>query len=289
MLYCTGYILEVFMKNFDYYKTDNITVNGSIMDNGEIRTRMMQSDGSGYIFTEATDPGWQNSHYHKSAQETYIIQSGKALIVTQEQTGLKAYILDAKADLTVFTMPVYIHHNVYVFEGAKIHCVKHGEIVEGDWHASPELDLITKPLTLEEISKMIRTKLPLEFINPTSEERTLQLTALFGLLESKGILTLPEHESSSFAAFGEHSDYIGPAIATIVHKMETVDQIEHARRWLFDYCVRHMLVNVRELEEAVKNGTYTLSVLSKSLLYRQGTLPLTDNDEIGVEKLRIRR
>ena len=51
-----------------------------VMPNGETRTRMSFPNGSAYILTSREDcanGSWQNSHYHKSVLETYIVQEGK--------------------------------------------------------------------------------------------------------------------------------------------------------------------------------------------------------------------
>ena len=47
------------------------------MENGERRFRLVSSDGSSYIRTEASkEGGWQNSHFHEQLTEIYIVQSG---------------------------------------------------------------------------------------------------------------------------------------------------------------------------------------------------------------------
>src|ERR1700726_80882 len=52
-----------------------ISTSHSRMDNGELRYRLVAKDGSSYIRTEASaGGGWQNSHYHKILQETYIVE-----------------------------------------------------------------------------------------------------------------------------------------------------------------------------------------------------------------------
>ena len=50
----------------------------SEMPNGELRFRLKHDDGTAYSRTESTGRGgWQNSHYHRSVRETYIVQRGK--------------------------------------------------------------------------------------------------------------------------------------------------------------------------------------------------------------------
>lgn len=109
------------------------------MANGETRHRMKASDGSGYIRTRyPNDEGaWQNSHYHISTFETYIVQSG---------TILYAELKDGEARVKevtengVITVKPGVHHNVYVFPNTDLHTVKHGATQANDWYASAELD-----------------------------------------------------------------------------------------------------------------------------------------------------
>lgn len=65
------------MKKYIEVESDGTTVNKEVMDNGEVRTRLISADNSAYIRTEASDNGgWQNSHYHLEHEETYIVQKG---------------------------------------------------------------------------------------------------------------------------------------------------------------------------------------------------------------------
>lgn len=54
-----------------------ITSRHDEMDNGELRFRLEKRDGVAYIRTEASARGgWQKSHSHATATETYIVQRG---------------------------------------------------------------------------------------------------------------------------------------------------------------------------------------------------------------------
>lgn len=128
------------MKNHSSFSvSDALQTNSEVMANGETRHRMKASDGSGYIRTRYpnAEGAWQNSHYHNSTYETYIVQSGKILF---------AELLDGKARIKevteseVITVKPGVHHNVYVFPNTDLHTVKHGAIQANDWHASTELD-----------------------------------------------------------------------------------------------------------------------------------------------------
>lgn len=94
------------------------------MDNGELRFRLKKSDGTAYIRTEAGDIGaWQNSHFHKSVRETYIIQSGW-IAYAEERAGQP--VLKVYTEGEIFTTRPSVVHNVYMAANAVVHTVKHG-------------------------------------------------------------------------------------------------------------------------------------------------------------------
>ena len=138
----------------------------SEMPNGEVRFRLRSRDGTAYIRTEAvTAPiseteGWQSSHLHKAVQETYIVQTGRmALVEIVEPGQVRTRIFSAGGIVT--TQPG-VAHNVFLFPGAVIHTVKHGE--DGDLqdkHDTPALDEITRHLTIAEIIALDGTLRPL--------------------------------------------------------------------------------------------------------------------------------
>ncbi|WEM45067.1 cupin domain-containing protein (plasmid) [Photobacterium sp. DA100] len=100
---------------------------------------MKASDGSGYIRTRYPDAegAWQNSHYHISTYETYIVQSGRILFA-ELQDG-KALIKELTEN-EVITVKPGVHHNVFVTPNTDLHTVKHGATQVNDWHTSVELD-----------------------------------------------------------------------------------------------------------------------------------------------------
>ena len=106
-------------------KKYGITSSHSQMDNGEYRFRLKKDDGTCYIRTEATqNSGWQNSHYHKSLLETYIVQSGWILYAFLKN-GRAEFVRYEAAGL--FTTEPHIAHNVFLSAGAVIHTIKHGK------------------------------------------------------------------------------------------------------------------------------------------------------------------
>jgi len=127
-----------------------VTSSHSLMDNGELRYRLVSTDGSAYVRVEASaDGGWQNSHYHKAVLETYIIQKGWAAFVELDR-GIVLWKIMQPGD--VYTTRREVSHNVYLPAGAVIHVVKHGgNGAEADWYADSVLDSQTKHLTEDQI------------------------------------------------------------------------------------------------------------------------------------------
>ena len=126
-----------------------ISTNHEIMDNGELRFRLVSSDGSCYIRTVAPEKGvWQNSHHHATISETAIVQKGwvafaeyinEKLVLRKIETG------------EMFTTKPGVPHNMYLPKNSVIHCVKHGDCSVNDWIASPVLDKLTKSLTEKDL------------------------------------------------------------------------------------------------------------------------------------------
>ncbi|WP_282940118.1 cupin domain-containing protein [Paenibacillus sp. RC67] len=116
-----------------------------LMDNGERRFRLNCSlDGSSYCRTVASDQGaWQNSHYHKSVSELYVVQSGWIVYASKKESEMKLGILRQGDNIT---FQPGVHHNIYLSSDSVIHTIKYGDYLENDWFSSPELDKLTKHL-----------------------------------------------------------------------------------------------------------------------------------------------
>lgn len=127
-----------------------VTSSHSLMDNGELRYRLVSTDGSAYVRVEASaDGGWQNSHYHKVVLETYIIQKGWAAF-TERDNNMVLWKMMKPGD--VYTTRREIPHNVYLPGNAVIHVVKHGgNGPEDDWYSDAELDAMTKHIPEDDI------------------------------------------------------------------------------------------------------------------------------------------
>lgn len=136
----------------DAVRASGITTHHERMENGELRFRLIADDGSGYIRTIAGEAGgWQNSHYHEAALETYIAQQGWMALAELVDHEVRWHFL-LPGD--VYTTQLKIPHNVYLPAHAIIHTVKHGTVAGGvDWHADSVLDSMTKPVTEEEIRR----------------------------------------------------------------------------------------------------------------------------------------
>jgi oxalate decarboxylase/phosphoglucose isomerase-like protein (cupin superfamily) len=119
-----------------------------LMDNGERKFRLICSaDGSSYCRTVASEKGaWQNSHYHKSASEIYVVQSGWMVYAEQKTDEIKLCLLWEGE--TVSFEP-FVQHNIYLSSDSVIHTIKYGKAEGNDWFASPELDSLTQHLTPE--------------------------------------------------------------------------------------------------------------------------------------------
>ena len=101
-----------------------------VMDNGEYRFRLLKSDGSAYIRTEASSTGaWQSSHFHSSVKETYIVQSGW-IVYAEFMNGERRLTLYRAGQL--FTAQPGAIHNVYMPADAVVHTVKHGSALTED-------------------------------------------------------------------------------------------------------------------------------------------------------------
>jgi len=133
--------------------SDGTTVNREVMDNGELRTRLISADNSAYIRTEASEYGdWQNSHFHLEHEETYIVQKGWVGLAELVNGCLNLRTVKENLLYTVKTM---VPHNLYLPANTIIHTVKHGSVKQGDWHKSKELDVLTKHLSEKNIKTIV--------------------------------------------------------------------------------------------------------------------------------------
>lgn len=108
------------------------------MDNGEVRFRLKQKSGSGYVFTISGDTGgWQRSHSHRHITEVYLVEDGWMALARLEN-GVTTIAVHRQGEV-VQVMPG-VPHNVYLPKGACIHAVKVGAKDPDDWIPEPGLD-----------------------------------------------------------------------------------------------------------------------------------------------------
>ncbi|WP_404447908.1 cupin domain-containing protein [Sutcliffiella horikoshii] len=122
-------------------QASGVDVNFELMENGEKRYRLVSSDGSGYCRTEGSGAGaWQNSHYHKSTSEFYLVQSGWIVYAELNESGEGEFRILREGE-SVLVTPL-VHHNIYMSADSVIHTIKYGGGAEDtvDWFASEELD-----------------------------------------------------------------------------------------------------------------------------------------------------
>lgn len=123
------------------------------MENGETRFRLRCKDGTSYIRTESSKfGGWQNSHFHRRVQETYIVQAGRMAFADLASDICRVRIFEKNSVVT--TMPL-VPHNVYLYANSVIHTIKHGdEGLDEDRIPYPDLDVLTHQWSEADISEV---------------------------------------------------------------------------------------------------------------------------------------
>ena len=123
------------------------------MANGEYRFRLIGSDGSCYVRTEAGSQGeWQKSHMHRQTCELYIVQKGWIAIAQEIEGNLDIHIYHC---FEYFIINVNIPHNAYLSADTVLHTVKFGICPAGDWISCSQLDAKTKLLTEDDIKSFV--------------------------------------------------------------------------------------------------------------------------------------
>jgi mannose-6-phosphate isomerase-like protein (cupin superfamily) len=97
-------------------RTKGVSTGHSEMPNGELRFRLKHVDGTAYSRTEASaSGGWQNSHYHRTVRETYIVQRGRMAFAELVDGDLKVRIFGPNE---ICTTEPNVSHNVYLFRNS---------------------------------------------------------------------------------------------------------------------------------------------------------------------------
>lgn len=139
------------MKEIDNNQLSEYGINTKhhIMDNGEKRFRLIGDDGSAYIRTESSiNSGWQNSHYHKTIKELYLVQKGTIIFVelVNDELNVKKY---TEGEFCI-SQPM-VPHNVYMFPDTITHTVKFGYCSNADWNEFKKLDEMLKSIDINHI------------------------------------------------------------------------------------------------------------------------------------------
>ncbi len=137
-------------KKIENIKEYGICEDHEIMDNGQLRFRLSCSrDNTGYIRCEnpGDTPEWENSHSHKELCEVVIVQTGLVVMAEYREPEV---VFTAMCEGDIFKTTPGIAHNEILAPGTVIHTVKYGSCTKADWIPCPELDALTKGLTLEE-------------------------------------------------------------------------------------------------------------------------------------------
>ena len=126
----------------DQLEQYGILLKHNVMDNGELRFRLLGSDGSCYIRTESSgDSGWQNSHYHTRLSELCLVQEGWVLYaeLVDGQVVAKRYTANEH-----FIIRPMVPHNSYMAPHSILHTIKFGDCTNADWIPCEELDAILR-------------------------------------------------------------------------------------------------------------------------------------------------
>lgn len=116
-----------------------IQISGDEMKNGEKRFRL-SSDKSSYIRTEAGDRSvWQNSHYHSTQTEYFLVEKEEVVLATIEK---KKVVFRKYSEGDFFAVEPMMPHNLKIGKNGLLHTVKCGGVP--DWNECPELDAYLK-------------------------------------------------------------------------------------------------------------------------------------------------
>ena len=122
-----------------------ITCPHELMENGELRFRLLGQDGNGYIRTVASSSGgWQNGHSDTAFRELYLVETGwMAMAIASRESNI-AEISIYEAGET-FVTPMGLVHNVCLPAHAVIHTINSGS--EGrNRNGNRRYGLMTRPI-----------------------------------------------------------------------------------------------------------------------------------------------
>jgi hypothetical protein len=138
-----------------------ITCSHELMENGELRFRLLGQDGNGYARTVASpNGGWQNAHSHAAFRELYLVETEWMALAIASRGSNVAEISVYQAGET-FVTPMGLVHNVYLPANAIIHTIRFG--IRGpqpDWEAALWFNDQTNHLSETDIRERARKPVP---------------------------------------------------------------------------------------------------------------------------------
>lgn len=139
-------MIDISLENANEFGIEN---KHSIMENGEKRFRQIcKNDNTAYIRAESGINGyWQNSHYHTSIKELYIVQKGSILLAKYLDDKL---VIKKINENEFFSLEPNIPHNIYMYPNTVTHTVKYGKIDDYDWLPYEKLDEMLKKINIED-------------------------------------------------------------------------------------------------------------------------------------------
>jgi mannose-6-phosphate isomerase-like protein (cupin superfamily) len=113
--------------------------------------------GGKYTYTIAIDDVWENAHFHDNQSETYILESGEAVLVLMEDNYACPRRLIAGVAVNI---PDSRHHKVWMKKGAKLHTVKAAATKREDagFQPSPHLEDLCDEAGLDSLLERAMTR-----------------------------------------------------------------------------------------------------------------------------------
>lgn len=132
-----------------------IRVNFELLNNGQKKYKLDGPEGSSYCRTVGAKKGsWQNSHYHQTLFELYVVQSGWIAYAEMDESGECNLRILEQGDHVI--VKPFVHHNIFMASNAVTHTIKYGNVSSGiDWFASEKLDGYTKKLSEEDLLNLV--------------------------------------------------------------------------------------------------------------------------------------
>lgn len=133
--------MQIQIKDEDAKSSYNVSTDHKEEINQERRFRLKVDHDGKYICTYAitNDKGyWQNSHFHHSCHETYIVQKGWIILALPKGNEIQYLRYNCQE---IFSIPPFLIHNIYMSKDSIIHTIKHGLIAkDSDWNECKGFD-----------------------------------------------------------------------------------------------------------------------------------------------------